>query len=206
MTMILERFRVLVTSSALLLILACQRAPASQASSSGSGGRSDSPVAARVGDTEITLEQVDEKALQTNMSAYQALYDARKQALEELVAEALLDEEARSQGISREELVDREIDSKIVEVTNEEVEQFYNQNRPRLGDQTLDQIGGQIREYLQSRNDAAARQAYLSALRAGASVNVSLDPPRVPIRVAREERLKGDSDAKITIVEYSDFQ
>jgi hypothetical protein len=35
---------------------------------------------------------------------------------------------------------------------------------------------------------------------------VSLDPPRVPIQVARGERLKGDFDAKITIVEYSDFQ
>jgi hypothetical protein len=206
MTNILERIRVLGTAGALLFILSCQRAPASQASSSGSGGRTDSAVAARVGDTEITLEQVDEKALQTNMSAYQALYDARKQALEELVAEALLDEEARSRGITREELVEREIDAKIVAVTNEEVEQFYNQNRPRLGEQTLEQIGAQIREYLQSRNDAAARQAYLSALRAGASVSVSLDPPRVPIRVAREERAKGDSDAKITIVEYSDFQ
>jgi hypothetical protein len=155
---------------------------------------------------EITIEQVDEKALQTNMSAYQELYNARKQALEELVAEALLAQEARSRELTREELVAREIESKISEVTDEEVEEFFDQNRSRLGQQTLEQIGGQIREYLQGRNETTARHAYLTELRAKANVSVSLDPPRVPIQVARGERLKGDFDAKITIVEYSDFQ
>lgn len=204
MLIIDRRFRVLGTAGALLLTLSCQRAPASQASTTGT--RSDSSVAARVGDMEITIEQVDEKALQTNMSAYQELYNARKQALEELVAEALLAQEARSRELTREELVAREIESKISEVTDEEVEEFFDQNRSRLGQQTLEQIGGQIREYLQGRNETTARHAYLTELRAKANVSVSLDPPRVPIQVARGERLKGDFDAKITIVEYSDFQ
>jgi hypothetical protein len=37
-------------------------------------------------------------------------------------------------------------------------------------------------------------------------VDVSLDPPRVPITVAEGERVKGSETASVTIVEYSDFQ
>lgn len=198
-----SRLRALGIVGALLFSLSCQGAPASQAST---GSGEDSAVAARVGDREITLQEVDEKALQSSMSAFQELYNVRRQALEELVAEALLDQEALSRGVSREELIAQEIESKIAAVTPEEVEQFYNQNRGRIGQQTLDQIGGQIREFLESRNEATARQTYLAGLREKNAVVVSLHPPRVPIQVARGERLRGPFDAPVTIVEYSDFQ
>jgi hypothetical protein len=199
----LSRFEVVALAGVLSLSVACEKAPASQAST---GSRDPGIVAARVGDREITLKEVDEKAVQTNMKAFQELYNARRQALEELVAEALLDDEARSRGTTREELVAQEIESKIAPVTSEEVELFFNQNRARLGQQTLEQIGPQIREFLEARNGAMARESYLEGLRAKANVAISLDPPRVPIVVARGERLKGPMDAPVTIVEYSDFQ
>jgi hypothetical protein len=141
------------------------------------------------------------------MMVFQQLYDARKQAIEELLAEALLDQEAQRRGVSREELETREIRSKIAEVTPKDIEDFFNQNRSRIPpDQTLDQLSGQIRDFLATRNEATARQGYLTGLREKAEVDVSLDPPRVPITVAQGEPMKGGENAPVTIVEYSDFQ
>jgi hypothetical protein len=138
---------------------------------------------------------------------FQQLYDVRRQAVEEILAETLLDQEAGRLGISREELETREIQSKIPEVTAKDVEEFFNQNRARIPpDQTLDQLSGQIREYLAARNEASARQGYLSGLREKAEVDVSLEPPRVAIALAQGEPVKGGENAPVTIVEYSDFQ
>lgn len=190
-----------------LLTASCDEAPGSLEARESSGTASDPNVVARVGDREITLGEVDQRALRSNMMVFQQLYDARRQAVEELLAEALLDQEAGRLGISREELETREIQSKIPEVTAKDVEDFFNQNRARIPpDQTLDQLSGQIHEYLAARNEASARQGYLSGLREKAEVDVSLEPPRVAIAVAQGEPVKGGEDAPVTIVEYSDFQ
>ena len=201
------RGRVLSLAGALILSVSCDKAPASQAAQARSEGASDANVVARVGDREITLVEVDERALKANMAVFQQLYDARRQAVEELLAEALLEQEAGRLGISREELETQEIRSKIPEVTAKDVEDFFNQNRGRIPPgQTLEQLSGQIREYLTARNQVTARESYLSGLREKADVDVSLEPPRVPIAVADGERVKGSEGAPVTIVEYSDFQ
>jgi parvulin-like peptidyl-prolyl isomerase len=204
------RGRVLWLAGALVLSLSCDKAPASQsnqATKQSSGGASDSSVVARVGAREITLSEVDERALKSNMAVFQQLYDVRRQAIEELLSEALLDAEAARLGISREDLETREIRAKIPEVTAKNVEDFFNENRARIpAGQTLEQLSGQIRQYLSARNELTAREGYLSGLREKAEVNVALEPPRVPIVVAAGERVKGVETAPITIVEYSDFQ
>jgi hypothetical protein len=198
------RGRVLSLAGALILSVSCDKAPASQAAQARSEGASDPNVVARVGDREITLVEVDERALKANMAVFQQLYDARRQAVEELSPRRSRagSGEARITGMARDE-----IRSKIPEVTAKEVEDFFNQNRGRIPPgQTLEQLSGQIREYLTARNQVTARESYLSGLREKADVDVSLEPPRVPIAVADGERVKGSEGAPVTIVEYSDFQ
>jgi hypothetical protein len=201
------RGRVLLLAGNVFFGVSCDKVPASQTSEARTESQSDSNVVARVGDREITLGEVDERALKANMAVFQQLYDARRQAVEELLAEALLDAEAARLGITREELVTREIGSKIPEVTAADVEDFFNENRARIPPgQTLEELSGQIRQYLTARNEVTTRDAYLSGLREKAEVDVTLEPPRVSIAVADGERVRGPEGAAVTIVEYSDFQ
>jgi len=204
---------VLSLAGVLFFGVSCDKAPASQAARAESGSAPDSPdanvtnVVARVGDREITLGEVDERARKANMAVFQQLYDARRQAVEELLAEALLDSEAAKLGITREDLETQEIRSKIPEVTAKDVEDFFNQNRARIPpEQTVEQLSGQIRQYLTARNEVTTRESYLSGLREKTEVDVTLEPPRVSIAVAGDERVKGSEGAAVTIVEYSDFQ
>lgn len=196
-----------VLAGLLLLAAACGQAPASENETRARGSQSSTEdVVASVGEREIRLSDVDEKALQSNMNAYQELYNVRRQALEELIADILLEQEASRRDVSAEDLVAEEITSKIEPVDSDDVEAFFEQNRARLGGRTLEQIGPQIRQYLESQRESAARQSFLSELKEKSDVAIHLDPPRVPVQVASHEPVKGPADAPVTIVEYSDFQ
>src|SRR5215467_11446681 len=79
-----------------------------------------SDVVATVGNTSITLAEVDQKAMQQQASDFgrmklvMALYEARRAAIDEIVGEKLIADEAKTRGTNAAELVDAEITSKIV--------------------------------------------------------------------------------------------
>ena len=186
--------------SGLLLAAGCEGPSPRTVASSGTS------VVARVGDRAITLEEVDQKAIASNRSVYQELYDARRSAVETLIAEELLTQEAKKRGVSKDELIEQEITPNIDTVTDSDVEAFYNQNRNRMGGRSIEQIGEQIKAYLQTQSERQARESFVDKLKENAGIEIALEPPRVPVTVADNERVKGGRAAKVTIVEYSDFQ
>ena len=83
-------------------------------------------VVATVGTRSITLAEVDDKALEAPTANFggklsQALYDARRGALDEIIASKLMDEAAKAQGIDRAALVEKEITSKVPTVTEPDI-------------------------------------------------------------------------------------
>src|SRR5215212_9338057 len=83
-----------------ILLAACSSTNAQQTKQPNS-----SDVVAMVGTTPVTLEEVDARALQEPATSFgsaklvQALYMARRATIEEIVANKLLDQEAKSRGI-----------------------------------------------------------------------------------------------------------
>jgi len=169
-------------------------------------GNSDAGVAAIVNGKKISLDEVDAKALGTNMKLAQQVYDARRQALDDLIIEELLTPEAAKQGKTVEALVAERLAALNTPVTDEEVAQFYEQNKSRMRGRTLEQISGQVKQYLQSQRSTEARKKLLQQVKKDASVKVTLDVPRVEVTVDPDEPSKGPATAKVTIVEYSEFQ
>ena len=64
-------------------------------------------VAARVGSTSITLDQVDAQVRKAEPETWQSLFDARRRSLAYLIDEQLLSAEARTPGIYGGSLVAR---------------------------------------------------------------------------------------------------
>ncbi len=194
--------------SALLLGVACGAASqdASKKKSGGKEGAAGGGVAARVGDRTITLAEVDEKAMTANINAYQALYDARRAALDQIISDLLLEREAAEKGVTKEKLLEEALNTESLAVTDAEVESFFNENQGMMGGRTLDQLRGQIHQYLANQKVGEARQAFFDVLKKKAGVKIALDPPRAPVQIAANDPVKGPADARITIVEFSDFQ
>jgi len=170
------------------------------------GSKTEGDVVARIGDRSITLEELDAKAMLATIQPYQALYDARRGVLEEMIAEQLYEQEAAARKIEVRELVAVEITEKTKPVTDADVEAFYNQNRGRMRGQSLEQLSGQIKEYLTRINAAEAEKAFVDQLKQKANVKIALDPPRMIVTVAENSRSMGPDDAAVTIVEFADFQ
>lgn len=131
-------------------------------------------------------------------------YQARSQALESLVNQKLLAAEAKNKGIPQDKLLEQEVDSKIGEPSEGEVEAYYLGQRDRMK-RPLNQIKGQLRQALQHARIQQARQDYLASLREKAEVTILLRPPKVQVGYD-PARLRGRPDAPVTIVEFSDFQ
>jgi protein-disulfide isomerase len=172
---------------------------------------SQSDVVATVGSQSITLAEVDEKALEAPVSNFsgklsQALYDARRAALEEIVASKLMDDAAKQQGVDRAALVEKEITAKVPAVTEPEIEAWYQANQSRVQGASLEQVRQPIRMFLTQERAMKARGQYIDALKSKTKVAVLLDPPRQTVKMAAKSPTRGPADAPIQIVEFSDFQ
>src|SRR5262249_55815 len=172
---------------------------------------SPSDVVATVGGTEITLEQVDRKALDEpagnfgSLKLSQALYEARRAVADEMVGSLLLEQEAKRRGIEQTVLVEQEITSHVVTPTDADVSAWYQANPQRVQGATLDQVRAPIRSLLTQERTQAARQAFLDKLKAKTPVRVMIDPPRTDVR-AGDSPAKGPANAPIELIEFADFE
>jgi len=174
-----------------------------------SGAAEDgSPTVARVDGEEITRAELDawiqedwlEQQLQGKTPAQ--VHEFRAERLERMIDEQLLEREAREQGVAPEALLARQADD--VEVSDAEVEAFYEANQDRLGSVSLEEMGPRIRDHLGQLQAQEAVRSYVQSLRDDAEVEVAIQAPRTEV-AARGPAL-GPESAPVTIVEFSDFQ
>ena len=168
-------------------------------------------VVAMVGTAPITLEEVDARALQEPVSSFgsaklvQALYLARRATIEEIVANRLMDSEAKARGIDRATLVERDIAAKAPAPTEAEIVAWYQANPGRVNGAALDQVRAPIRSLLIEQRMDAARATLVESLKAKTTVTISLEPPRVEVADGGRPVL-GSKTAPIELIEFSDFQ
>jgi protein-disulfide isomerase len=187
-------------------LTACSSTSAHQAKS-----LAPNDVVATVGPAPVTLAEVDEKAMQQPVSSFgsvklsQALYEARRAALGDIIANRLLDDAAKAQGVDRPTLVEKEITSKITPVTDADVLSWYAANQARVQGASLEQVRQPIRTFLTEERMQTIREAYIDTLKAKTSVRMMLDPPRQNVSAANSPS-KGSTSAPIELIEFSDFQ
>jgi protein-disulfide isomerase len=203
------------TFALLLAVAACNGSPSTPSGNGSSSTSTASPgttsadaseVVATIGDEKITLGDVDQKAGSQLAQAKQQVFDARSQALDALVMDKLVSAEAKKQGITDQELLKKEVEDKVPEPDEAEVQKLYEQNKPRLGDQTLDQVKPRIVQFLKQKGHSERMDAYAKELKAAADVKVLLDPPRAAVTVPDTAPRSGSASAPVQIVEFSDFE
>lgn len=197
------RFVTLVTP---LLLVACSSSAQQPAKVQG-----PADVVATVGNISLTLSEVDAKAMQQPANQFGttklmlAIYEARRNAIDDLTGEKLIEIDAASRGTTTAELIDKEITSKIQAVTEADIVAWYNANQSRVNGATLEQVKTPIRNLLIQQRSAIAYQSFIEQLKLKTAVRVMLEPPRQKIATA-DSPSQGPASAPIEIVEFSDFQ
>lgn len=124
------------------------------------------------------------------------------------VDDHLLDRAARTKGVSKEELVRTHLDQAVAKPTDAEVEAFYTANRTEQAP-PLELVRGQVEEAIMKDRSQAAYDGLLTDLRRGTEVVLKLPdvrPPAQEITAAAHTATFGPSDAKLQVVEFSDFE
>ena len=171
----------------------------------------DDDVVAQVGGDPITFGDVEEAWQRNDASSrlqmLQELYETRRRALDIIVGEHLIEQQAEASGVTRDELLEAELPNRTLPVTDEEITLIYERNKAQFGDRTLEEMAPEIRAFVERQRPMQALHVYMNELRRAAAddVTVFLEPPRQRIEVLEEDPARGPSDAPIEIVEFSDF-
>ena len=171
----------------------------------------DDDVVARVGGDPITFADLEEAWQRNDASSrlrmLQDLYETRRRALDIIVGERLIAREAKMRNMTRDALLESELPSRSLPVTDEQIALVYQRNQAQFGDRTLEQMSPEIRMFLERQRPMQALHAYMNELRREAvdDVVVTLEPPRQSIEVLAEDPVRGPETAPIEIVEFSDF-
>ncbi|HSN92237.1 MAG TPA: thioredoxin domain-containing protein [Anaeromyxobacteraceae bacterium] len=194
-----------------LFAAACQSPrPAQQASDPGK--LDPKMVVAKVGGTPITAAELEDKVRpeQRKLEAqYQErLHELRKNALEAMIRERLVEAKAKAHNLTATEYVNREVVQKLTPPSDAEVRALYE--RAKASGQQLppfEQVRDDIGRFLNQQKGQMALQEFHDGLRREAGVEVLLPPYQAPkVEVAAVGPSKGPASAPVTIVEFSDFQ
>ncbi len=192
-------------------------APSGPGGSPGAGEGSASDVLATVQGEAITRGAVEKAAadkldsarleqLQCEAKAKQKRHDVIDTQTRRMVQDRVLEAEAAKRGMSKEDLVATEIQGQAAQVTREEAEAFYEQNKDRIGNRPKEQVLPQIAQYLAQQHQTQAYKDLLDRLDTEYQVAYHLEPFRVDLDVAGEPARGGPAGAPVTIVEFSDFE
>jgi protein-disulfide isomerase len=162
-------------------------------------------VLATVEGTPITRAAVESRARGDLNRLRQQDYEARRAALDALVAEELLKKEAARRRLSVEALLETEVEAKAEPVTAEQLEAQWTAVRGRVGSRPEAEGRRLVEQDLRQQRLAERRAAFLRELWTRAGVSTRLEPPRFQVEVGNAP-LRGPRNAPVTIVEFADFE
>ena len=137
----------------------------------------------------------------------QLLYQNRRNMLDQLVGDVLIEQAAKAAGQTAEAYAAQETAKRLLPVTEAEIQQFYEQNKDRAQGRTFEQLRGPVKDFLEGQRRLQARAGLVDDLRARESgLRVMLDPPRYTVELADHDPGRGAATAPVTLVEFSDYQ
>jgi len=170
-------------------------------------GLAPSVVVATVAGRPITAGTINERLKPIAYKLRLNGYTLTKQAMDLTISDLLLLAEANRRNVPPEEIVRKEISEKVRAPTEAEIAKFYADNKARIPRQ-LAAVSSQIASYLLEQDRQRLEQALSERLRKGADIRLLISEPPVPVQSISvdDDPVRGDANAPVTIVEFTDFQ
>jgi len=166
-----------------------------------------SEVVARINGTDITLEEMESFGAFDIFEAKKNLYQARVKTLKRLLISKLIKLDKRSKGLDQQQFIIKYIVKAASEISKEEIQAFADQQKipaEKLTQSVKDEI---VRYINDTRINQQVEQWFFSHIKEN-KIETLLNIPQSPvfdIAISNAPYLGGKS-AKITIVEFSDFE
>ncbi|MBP7148488.1 MAG: thioredoxin domain-containing protein [Acidobacteria bacterium] len=162
-------------------------------------------VVARVGGQPITRCEMLEAAIKQSSRGPSDEFEKLSAALDRMVDDKLLEAAAAQQNLTLEAYLEQNIESKVTQPTEDQIQKSYEENKSRAGNRTLEQIRPALVNLLQNQQRQDMYTALVADLRQKTPVEIKLDAPRAQVSVDDDPQ-RGNPTAPVTIIAFSDYQ
>ncbi|MBI4211428.1 MAG: thioredoxin domain-containing protein, partial [Deltaproteobacteria bacterium] len=166
-----------------------------------SGG---SKVAATVNGEPIYFKELDEAAKSELQKIDSQLYEVRRNVLDSVIEDKLLQKAAKDKGVTVEELLKQEVENKTAVPAEEEMKAMY-EARKQKDSEPFETVKDDLRNYLLRQRQQMQRHQFLANLQKDAKIEVKLEAPRVEVAEGNSPS-KGPENAPVKIIEFSDYE
>jgi|SRR5271166_2387249 len=160
-------------------------------------------VLVEINGTKITLGEFEQKHPTALFPARTSFFQAEQKVIDGFVNEYLLEQQAKKENVTVDQLLERHVSAAIAPDPSEETLKVYYEGVDTK--EPYEAVRGQIVDSLHQRRLAKAKAAYLESLRKDAKVILRVGPPRVEVSL-KDTEVRGPRDAHVMLVEYADYE
>lgn len=134
-------------------------------------------------------------------------YEKTRQSVDSVLLENYFDEEAKKQKKTKEEVSNKLLEVK--EPSDKEVKKWYDENKAKIPpNYQFDQIKGEIAKIVKQERTNTKRTELLDKIKKDGKFSLTLSKPVAPVLDVKAEGFptKGKEGAKVSIVEFADYQ
>lgn len=163
-------------------------------------------VLAKIGGEEISEEALIGEDKLDFFDLKKREYDLKMERLNKLMVDRLVGAEAKKAGMSLEDFMKKNITGGEIKISDKEFKKFVEEKH--IPESQLNpQIKDRINNYLQTMKRQDMVQNYIAKITKNSPVEVYFAKPKMSVAVdVGNSPAHGPKDAKVTIVEFSDFQ
>lgn len=163
-------------------------------------------VAAKVGDIQITEAELMDGIEAELYEAEQKVFDVKFNRLRAVIMQKLMDKDPNKKDLTNDQYLDKYI-AKNIKISEGDIDAFVK--KQQIPQEHLNpMVREKIKGYLEMEKRKEAMDAWLAQQTAKTPVEVYIQKPRRPsfdVKIG-DAPVTGGKDAKVTIVEFSDFQ
>jgi protein-disulfide isomerase len=164
--------------------------------------QSDSEVVANVGGIKITMAELEQEESAKLLAAHYQYYQSETKALDDLIEKRLLEQKAKSEHLTLDQLMDRDIKSQVKDPTEDQMKVYYEGLET---EQPYEAVRGKILDKIRELRTKKVLSAYVKALRVQTEVYITLAPPRANVDT-QNALMIGPEKAQVTVVEFADYE
>jgi protein-disulfide isomerase len=159
-------------------------------------------VVAEVDGVKLTTTDLDRQEGGKLLQARAQYYDVERRAVDDLIDQKLLEQQAAREHLTVDQLLQREVNAKVTDPTDDQMHVYYEGVQT---DKPYPEVRDKILEHIRGLRRAKIRNEYVGKLREKAKISVLLSPPAADVS-AGDSFASGTREASVVVVEFADYQ
>lgn len=161
------------------------------------------PAVVEINGKTLHLSDVEERYPDALFQARTTYYETERRVIDQLIDQYLLEEQARKENVTVDQLLEKHVNTAIVKEPSEEALRVYYEGVDST--ESFEALRSKIVDAIHDRRIAKAKTAYIAGLRTSAKILLRLPPPRAPLSMT-DTPSRGPATAQVTLLEYADYE